>query len=79
MLNPGRKFQNHSFRKNSSFLPNPAGPDARSTLPPTAQSKTIVNVDDFELKVSITIPIMAARYAVFSLPVPARWFSETPR
>jgi hypothetical protein len=35
ILHPGGKLENHSFRKNSSFLPNPADPNARSTLPPT--------------------------------------------
>jgi hypothetical protein len=35
MLYGGEIFKNEEYRKNSSFFPNLAGPDANLTLPPT--------------------------------------------
>ena len=35
------------FGKNSSFLPNPADPDANLTLPPINHNQLVQNIDDY--------------------------------
>jgi len=45
------KFKNHNFRKLSSFLPNPIGPDANSTLSPTSHHfQIILRGNEYRLK-----------------------------
>jgi hypothetical protein len=46
-------LNNHDFRKNSSFVPNPAGLDADLTLPPSQYGNPDSRIEDYELKVKI--------------------------
>ena len=53
------------FRKNSSFLPNPAGPNLHSMLPPTnAHSNISLKGIDYWKKVSTVL---------WAFPKPCRW------
>ncbi len=55
-------FQNHTFRKYSSFLPNHASPDADLTLPPTyLQFNMGREIEDYLLQEWITAALTGSQ------------------
>jgi hypothetical protein len=50
------KRPDEDYRKNSSFFPNPAGPDANLTLTPTTMHLDIAQeIEDYSLKVGMMV------------------------